>query len=43
VIEILLPGDDDYFVPQLTRSGFFSTLLDTLLEYLRVKTLILTR
>ncbi len=42
VVELLRPGKDDYFVLKPKHSGFFSTTLDTLLEYLEVKTLILT-
>ena len=40
--ELLRPSEDDYFVLKPKHSGFFSTTLDTLLEYLNVKTLILT-
>ena len=40
--ELLRPDDDDYFVLKPKHSGFFSTTLDTLLDYLQVKTLILT-
>jgi nicotinamidase-related amidase len=40
--ELLKPGEDDYFVLKPKHSGFFSTTLDTLLDYLEVKTLILT-
>jgi nicotinamidase-related amidase len=40
--ERLRPGDDDYFVLKPKHSGFFSTTLDILLDYLGVKTLILT-
>ena len=40
--EILKPEEDDYFVLKPKHSGFFSTTLDTLLEYLGAKTLILT-
>lgn len=40
--ELLRPGEDDYFVLKPKHSGFFSTTLDTLLDYLRVKTLVLT-
>lgn len=39
---ILSPDEDDYFVLKPKHSGFFSTTLDTLLEYLQAKTLILT-
>ncbi|HEY0379345.1 MAG TPA: isochorismatase family cysteine hydrolase [Pyrinomonadaceae bacterium] len=42
VAELLKPDEDDYFVLKPKHSGFFSTTLDTLLEYLRAKTLILT-
>src|SRR6185436_2728168 len=38
----LAPGPDDYFVLKPKHSGFFSTTLDILLEYLRAHTLILT-
>ncbi|HEY0323541.1 MAG TPA: isochorismatase family cysteine hydrolase [Pyrinomonadaceae bacterium] len=40
--EILKPEEEDYFVLKPKHSGFFSTTLDTLLEYLQAKTLILT-
>ncbi|MGH9943442.1 MAG: cysteine hydrolase family protein [Pyrinomonadaceae bacterium] len=40
--KLLGPGEDDYFVLKPKHSGFFSTTLDTLLDYLQVKTLILT-
>jgi nicotinamidase-related amidase len=40
--EMLKPEEDDYFVLKPKHSGFFSTTLDTLLEYLQAKTLILT-
>ena len=42
VVELLKPDEDDYFVLKPKHSGFFSTTLDTLLEYLRARTLILT-
>jgi nicotinamidase-related amidase len=42
VVELLRPEEDDYFVLKPKHSGFFSTTLDTLLEYLQAKTLILT-
>jgi nicotinamidase-related amidase len=38
----LVPAQDDYFVLKPKHSGFFSTTLDTLLVYLKVRTLILT-
>ncbi|MFL6255907.1 MAG: cysteine hydrolase family protein [Pyrinomonadaceae bacterium] len=41
--ELLRPEDeDDYFVLKPKHSGFFSTTLDILLDYLQAKTLILT-
>lgn len=42
VAELLRLSEDDYFVLKPKHSGFFSTTLDTLLEYLQVKTLVLT-
>ncbi|MCA1568009.1 MAG: cysteine hydrolase [Acidobacteria bacterium] len=42
VAELLKPDDEDYFVLKPKHSGFFSTTLDTLLEYLQVKILVLT-
>jgi nicotinamidase-related amidase len=42
VAELLQPDADDYFVLKPKHSGFFSTTLDTLLDYLQVKILILT-
>jgi|SRR3984893_11420846 len=38
----LRPKEDDYFVLKPKHSGFYSTTLDVLLEYLRVDILILT-
>ena len=40
--EMLRPDEDDYFVLKPKHSGFFSTTLDTLLDYLKARTLILT-
>ena len=40
--EILHPEKDDYFVLKPKHSGFFSTQLDILLDYLGAKTLIVT-
>jgi nicotinamidase-related amidase len=37
----LRPGEDDYFVLKPKHSGFFSTTLDILLDYLGAETLIL--
>lgn len=42
VVRLLRPEADDYFVLKPKHSGFFSTTLDVLLEYLQVKNLILT-
>ena len=43
VAELLKPEEeDDYFVLKPKHSGFFSTTLDTLLDYLQVKILVLT-
>ena len=36
------PEEDDYFVLKPKHSGFFSTTLDILLDYLQVKTVVLT-
>ena len=41
-VKLLVPEDDDYFVLKPKHSGFFSTTLDILLDYLQVKRLILT-
>ncbi len=40
--EILHPQKDDYFVLKPKHSGFFSTQLDILLDYLGARTLIIT-
>jgi nicotinamidase-related amidase len=42
IVEILRPEEDDYFVLKPKHSGFFSTTLDVLLEYLKARTLIIT-
>jgi nicotinamidase-related amidase len=42
VVELLQPDEDDYFVLKPKHSGFFSTTLDVLLEYLGTKTLVIT-
>jgi len=42
LVRILAPEKKDYFVLKPKHSGFFSTTLDTLLEYLHVRTLIVT-
>jgi nicotinamidase-related amidase len=42
VVEPLLPERDDYFVLKPKHSGFFSTTLDVLLQYLQARTLLVT-
>jgi nicotinamidase-related amidase len=42
VVELLAPAPDDYFVLKPKHSGFYSTTLDTLLAYLRARSLIIT-
>jgi nicotinamidase-related amidase len=42
LVERLVPEPDDYFVLKPKHSGFFATTLETLLKYLRTRTLILT-
>jgi nicotinamidase-related amidase len=42
VVELLRPGEEDYFVLKPKHSGFFSTTLDTLLEYLGTRSVVLT-
>jgi nicotinamidase-related amidase len=42
IAEILAPKKSDYFVLKPKHSGFFSTTLDTLLEYLHAQTVIVT-
>jgi nicotinamidase-related amidase len=41
IVRLLKPRPEDYFVLKPKHSGFFSTTLDTLLEYLGVETVIL--
>jgi nicotinamidase-related amidase len=41
VAELLRPGADDYFILKPKHSAFFATALDTLLAYLKARTLIL--
>jgi nicotinamidase-related amidase len=41
IVELLRPERDDYFVLKPKHSGFFSTTLDTLLEYLGTRTVVL--
>ena len=42
IAELLVPDREDYFVLKPKHSAFFATVLDTLLEYLRTKRVILT-
>src|SRR5262249_20684930 len=42
IAELLRPEEEDYFVLKPKHSGFFSTTLDTLLDYLQTKVVILT-
>jgi nicotinamidase-related amidase len=42
IAEALRPDEDDYFVLKPKHSGFFSTTLDILLNYLEARTLVLT-
>jgi nicotinamidase-related amidase len=42
VVDLLAPTDDDYFVLKAKHSGFFSTTLVVLLDYLSAETLVLT-
>ena len=42
LVELLRPDEDDYFVLKPKHSGFFSTTLDILLDYLQVTTLVLS-
>ncbi len=42
IVRQLLPDHDDYFVLKPKNSGFFSTTLELLLEYLQAERLILT-
>jgi len=41
LVEALRPDEDDYFVLKPKHSGFFSTTLEVLLEYLEARTVIL--
>jgi nicotinamidase-related amidase len=42
IVRMLRPADDDYFVLKPKHSGFYSTPLHILLDYLHVRTLIIT-
>jgi len=41
IAKLLRPGKDDYFVLKAKHSGFYHTQLDLLLQYLRVRTVII--
>ena len=41
-VELLMPGEEDYFVLKPKHSGFYSTTLDLLLKHLTATNLILT-
>ncbi len=41
IVEFLEPDEDDYFVLKPKHSGFFSTTLDVLLDYLQVETVVI--
>jgi len=41
ITELLAPDEEDYFVLKPKHSGFFSTTLDLLLQYLGVRTLVI--
>jgi nicotinamidase-related amidase len=41
VVEQLRPENDDYFILKPKHSGFYSTTLDTLLEYLAAEAVVL--
>jgi nicotinamidase-related amidase len=42
MVQLLKPGDDDYFILKPRHSAFFQTNLDILLKYLGVHTVIVT-
>lgn len=42
IAELLRPDPEDYFVLKPKHSGFYATTLDTLLEYLGVRAVVLT-
>src|SRR2546421_10977943 len=42
IVDLLRPDKDDYFVLKPKHSGFFSSTLETLLQYLRAQRLIIT-
>jgi nicotinamidase-related amidase len=42
IVQLLAPDEDDYFVLKPKHSGFFSSTLDILLQYLGAESLIIT-
>ncbi|HUQ19678.1 MAG TPA: isochorismatase family cysteine hydrolase [Gemmatimonadaceae bacterium] len=42
IVELLVPDKDDYFVLKPKHSAFFATTLETLLDYLETKMVIIT-
>lgn len=42
LVELVIPDEKDYFVLKPKHSAFYSTILDTLLDYLGARTLIVT-
>ena len=42
IAEILKPDEKDYFVLKAKHSGFYHTQLDLLIQYLKVRTLVIT-
>ena len=42
IAELLRPDEKDYFVLKAKHSGFYRTQLDLLIDYLKVRTLVLT-
>lgn len=42
IVELLKPGEEDYFVLKPKNSGFYSTTLSILLEHLECETLVIT-
>jgi nicotinamidase-related amidase len=42
IVELLQPGEEDYFVLKPKHSAFYATTLDVLLEHLQVRRLVIT-
>ena len=42
VAKLLHPGEEDYFVLKAKHSGFYQTQLDLLIDYLQVRTVVIT-